>query len=228
MGDLRPRLGIVCGMLSEVRALGAFARDPRVAVAVSGARPERAEAEAVRLATSGCGVLLSWGVACGLDPALAPGALLLASAVIEEDSTRHALAPWLAGPAAEGPALILGADRMLLDPAEKSRLRRATGAAAADMETHRVARAAAAAGIPALAIRAVGDPADRAVPALAARALGEDGRPRLGAVALGLLARPGNLADLLRLRRDTASALAALGGIAGAAIAAILTRCSDA
>ncbi len=217
-------LGIVCGMASEARALGRWAADPGVRVEISGARPVRAEAAARALAGAGCRVLLSWGVAGGLDPALAPGALLLPEAVIEADGTRHALAPALAGLATGGPAPILGTDRMVLSPAGKSHLHRETGAAAADMETHRVARAAAAAGLPALAIRAVGDPAGRAVPPLAARALGEDGRPRLGAVALELLKRPGDLPALLRLKRDTDAALAALAAISGAAIPAILER----
>jgi len=222
-------LGIVCGMASEARALGRWASDPRVRVAISGARPDRAEAEARRLASEGCRTLLSWGVAGGLDPALAPGALLLPAAVIEADGTRRDLVgqdlvPALAGRAAGDPVLILGTERVLPDPAGKSRLHRETGAAAADMETHRVARAAAAAGLPALAIRAVGDPAGRAVPALATRALGADGRPRLGAVALELLARPGDLPALIRLKRDTDAGLAALAAVAGPAIAAILER----
>jgi len=217
-------LGIVCGMASEARALGRWSADPRVRVAISGARPDRAEAAARTLAAEGCRVLLSWGVAGGLDPALEPGALLLPEAVIEADGARHALAPALAGIAAAIPSPILGTDRMLLDPGQKSRLHRETGAAAADMETHRVASAAAAAGIPALAIRAIGDPAGRAVPALATRALGEDGRPRLGAVALELLKRPGDLSALLRLKRDTDAALAALAGIADPAIVALLAK----
>jgi hypothetical protein len=119
---------------------------------------------------------------------------------------------------------ILGLDRMVLSTAEKAALHARTGAVAVDMESHRVAVAAAAAGLPVLAVRAIGDPAGRALPALAARALGEDGRPRIGPVVAGLLRRPGDLAALLRVRRDTEAALAALAGVAGTVIAAMLPR----
>ena len=50
MGHLTPApkivCGIVCGMVSEVRALGRWANDPRIGLGISGARPGRAEAGA--------------------------------------------------------------------------------------------------------------------------------------------------------------------------------------
>ena len=94
MGDLTPALGpavgIVCGMVSEVRALGRWADDPRITIAVSGARPERAEAEARRLVAEGCRALMSWGVAGGLDPALVPVFVKLDFARYDETVRRHA------------------------------------------------------------------------------------------------------------------------------------------
>ena len=123
-----------------------------------------------------------------------------------------------------GKGAILGLDRMVLTVAEKAALFERSGAVAIDMESHRVALVAAAAGLPFLALRAIGDPAGRALPALVARALGEDGRPRIGPVIAGLLRRPGDLAALLRVRRDTAAALAALAAVAETLIPAILPR----
>ncbi len=239
MGDLTPALGIVCGMVSEVRALGRWADDPLVGIGISGARPGRAEREARRLVAGGCRVLLSWGVAGGLDPALAPGELVIPAAVVTEDGGRLPLSQSViarldrAIQTAEmpqpsrgmtGTGAILGAERMVLAVAEKAALFERTSAVAVDMESHRVALVAAAAGLPMLAVRAIGDPAGRALPALAARALGEDGRPRIGPVIAGLLRRPGDLAALLRVRRDTAAALAALAAIAEALVPAILPR----
>jgi len=93
---------------------------------------------------------------------------------------------------------------------------------AVDMESHRVARVAAEAGVAALAVRAVGDPADWALPMLATRALGADGRPKIGAVAAGLLRRPGDLGLLLRVKRDTEAALATLSAVADGSITAML------
>lgn len=234
MGDLTPSLGIVCGMVTEVRALGQWARDPRVLVAVSGARPGRAEAEARRLVAAGCQALLSWGVAGGLDPALVPGDLVVPAEVSAEDGACWGFSAKLRagilagvpsprrGEGQGGGGRILGLDRMAATTAEKATLLQRTGAVAVDMESHRVARVAAEAGLPALAIRAIGDPAGRAPPALAATALGEDGRPRIGPVAAGLMRRPGDLAALLRIKRDTDAALAALAGAAYMAIAALL------
>ncbi len=235
---MTPSLGIVCGMVSETRALGKWAADPRISLCVSGARPDCAEAEARRLVTEGCRVLLSWGVAGGLDPALAlePGDLTIPAQVVAEDGRRLPLSQTViarldrAIQAAEmprssrgvtGTGAILGLDRMVLSAAEKAALFERTGAVAVDMESHRVARMAEEAGLPAVAIRAIADPADRTLPALAARALGGDGRPRIGPVALGLLRRPGELGALLRVKRDTDTALAA-PGIAGQVIPAVL------
>ena len=217
MGDVsRPVVGLVCGMRSELRALGPLAEDPQLLIAVSGARPERAEAEARRMVAAGCRALVSWGIAGGLDPALAPGHLLAAGAVIDEGETRALAAP-------EGP-LLLGSDLAVMTVAEKAGLHRATGAAAVDMETHRVARAGAAAGVPVHAIRAVADTANRALPVLAANALDAEGRPRIGAVLAGLLRRPGDLPGLFALRRDTAAALATLAGEGQARLKALLER----
>jgi len=250
MGNLTPGakivVGIVCGMVSEVRALGRWADDPRIAIAVSGARPERAEAEARRLVAEGCRALMSWGVAGGLDPALAPGELVIPGAVVAEDGgswpasqtviarldraiqtaemPRSSRGMTGTSRGMTGKGAILGLDRMVLTVAEKAALFERSGAVAIDMESHRVALVAAAAGLPFLAVRAIGDPAGRALPALAARALGEDGRPRIGPVVAGLLRRPGDLGALLRVRRDTAAALASLAGIAEALIAAMLPR----
>jgi hopanoid-associated phosphorylase len=239
MGYLTPTLGIVCGMQSEVRALGRWANDPRIGIGISGARPERAEAEARRLVAGGCRVLLSWGVAGGLDPALAPGELVIPAAVVTEDGGRLPLSQSViarldrAIQTAEmpqpsrgmtGTGAILGLERMVLAVAEKAALFERTSAVAVDMESHRVALVAAAAGLPMLAVRAIGDPAGRALPALAARALGADGRPRIGPVVAGLLRRPGDLGALLRVRRDTEAALAALAGVAGTVIPAISSR----
>ncbi len=238
MGHLTPTAkivcGIVCGMASEVRALGRRANDPRIGIGISGARPGRAEAEARRLVAEGCRALLSWGVAGGLDPALAPGDLVIPAEVVAEDGGSWPASPDLCAAVAAGVPSplrgqgggrrLLGLDRMVLSAAEKAALFERTGAVALDMESHRVALVTAAAGLPFLAVRAIGDPAGRALPALAARALGEDGRPRIGPVVAGLLRRPGDLAALLRVKRDTEAALAALAAVAETLIPAILPR----
>ena len=240
MGNLTPGAkidcGIVCGMVSEVRALGRWADDPLIGIGISGARPGRAEAEARRLVAEGCRALMSWGVAGGLDPALVPGELVFPAVVVAEDGGSWPLSRDLRaavtagvpsprrGEGQGGGPTLLGLERMVFSAAEKAALFERSGAVAIDMESHRVALVAAAAGLPFLALRAIGDPAGRALPALVARALGEDGRPRIGPVVAGLLRRPGDLAALLRVKRDTAAALAALAAVAETLIPAILPR----
>lgn len=207
MGDLTPRLGLICGMAVEARALP---RDPRIAVAITGARPERAAAAAAALIAAGCDRLVSFGVAGGLDPDLAPGTLVLPGSVVWPGGGCALATPW---PGAGG--ICAGSDTMVLTAQEKSRLRAQTGGLCVDMETHRVAEVAAAAGVPVAAIRVVGDPAGRDLPDLVRGALGPDGHPRIGPVLRGLLRRPGQLPGLLRLRADTNLALARLAQAAG-------------
>jgi hopanoid-associated phosphorylase len=221
-------------MVTEVRALGQWARDPRVRIGISGARPGRAEVEARRLVAEGCRVLLSWGVAGGLDPELEPGDLVIPAGVVAEEGESWPLSQEFhanlsavvpaphRGVGQGGGARLLGLERMVLDAAEKAALFEQTGAAAVDMETHRVAQVAADTGLPALAIRAIGDPAGRALPALVAGALGEDGRPAIGPVIAGLARRPWDLGALLRVKWDTDVALAALAAVVDRSIAEIL------
>jgi len=192
-------------MLAELRALGPWAADPRVAVAVSGADPDRAEAAARRLVGDGAAHLISWGIAGGLAGDLPAGQVIRPGAVILPDGTRVELSR---GSTAD--VAILGVDRVVADPAEKRHLRETTGAIALDMESHRMARVSLETGAGLTIVRAVSDPYDRALPALAAVALGPDGRPRLGRVLAGLLRRPHDLPALIRAGSDSRKALAAL------------------
>ena len=87
-------------------------------------------------------------------------------------------------------------DAMVATPAAKAALRRQTGAAAVDMESH---IAVARAGVPFAILRAVSDPADRALPRAARVGLKADGEADVGAVLRALIARPGELPALLRI-----------------------------
>jgi len=222
MGDVArrharaPRTGFVCGLKSERAALGAHGDG---LVGVSGADPDRAEAEADRLIAAGAERLVSFGLAGGLARGLAPGDLLLPSAVIDADGTRYVVdAGWRAATglacSAAG-AVLLGSDRLVDDPAMKAALHARYAASAVDMESHRVARAAIRAGLAFLCVRAVADPHTRALPPSAHQAVGPDGGVRMLATLSGLARRPGDLPALIALGRDSSRALATLRGVSG-------------
>lgn len=213
-------VGILCGLMAEAEALGPWRHHPTVTVAVSGARADVAEAKARILTAEGARLLLSWGVAGGLSPALEPGSLLIGSEVIEEGGARF---PLVVPPDRWGRPL-LGGQRIITSPGEKARLHAETHADSIDLESLAVARIAAEAGIPALAIRAVADPAGRCVPAYLLNAISPEGRPRHGRVLAGLMLSPQSAPDLWRLRGEARRALRTLRGFAETDLASILDR----
>ncbi len=159
-----------------------------------------------RLRAHGVSGLISFGLAGGLDPALAPGALIVPRAVVlggERWDADPALVAQLGGSTGH---VLVGGGGVLATAAEKAALRRATGADAVDLES----AAAARAGLPFAALRAICDPAERDLPHAALVAL--DTRGRIGAlhVLAAVLARPAELPALLRLAGDAARARRAL------------------
>ena len=222
------RLGVLCGLVAEADILRhAAPAESQPLIAITAARPDRALACAERLVAQGATGIVSFGLAGGLDPALAPGALLLPQRVIGPDGAVYQTDPkWRrsleAMTGAEGASTLLGSDTVLATPADKARLFRASGAAAVDMESHVAAAVAAAAKLPFLAVRAVADPAGRAIPRAAMAGLDAEGRTLVLPVILALTKRPGELPGLLRLAADSRAgfatlrrvALASLGGLA--------------
>jgi nucleoside phosphorylase len=149
-------------------------------------------------------VLVSCGFAGGLDPALAPGDLLLATAVRTEDGdvlappegARRAAAAALSGlRVSQGELLCTTA--VAATPDEKRKLA-ATGALAVDMESHPAARAAKEAGTPWLAVRAIVDPLESSLPPFTREAHGGYLWPALQHALSG----PRAAAGLVRLARD--------------------------
>ena len=222
-------LGIIVGMQVEQDLLDAAwaerGRDagraaPLVACAAADAR--KAEALAKAMIDAGAGALMSFGLAGGLDPALAPGTVVLATAVVAPSGERlPADAAWRAAlrrrdgmPYDLREAPIAGSAVPVMDVAGKAALFAATKAAAVDMESHAVAAVAAGFGLPFMAIRAVADPAGRAIPGLALLGLGPDGEQRAWPVVKALLRQPLQLPALLRLKRDSDAALEELGRVA--------------
>ena len=169
-----------------------FSRDGREALAVA--------------ARHGYRGIISFGVAGGLDPVLRPGDWVVASAILQPQGAKPTDAAWsknlldAIGRAHHAP--IVGVDVPVADPAQKRELRRATSAAAVDMESHVVAELAAAHGLAFAALRVIVDPAERAIPHAALAGMGAGARADGAAVLRDLFLRPSQLPALMRVSFD--------------------------
>lgn len=217
--------GFVTGLALEQRLLRRAqkryitraAEPPKILCA--GADSRRAGDCATHLLQAGTGWLVSFGVAGGLDPDLAPGTLLLPERILSERGrevrTDDARRGQLLGRAleagltvSEGP--LYGSSKAIGSATGKAALHRALGCVAVDMESHAVAAVAAKAGRPLLVVRAVADPAERSLPAFLAGAIDARGHSRLRPVLAQLIKDPSALGPLLQLRRDLQRAVASL------------------
>jgi len=195
----------VVGLVAEAR----IARGMSM-VEIGGGLPEGAAEAGERLVARGARALLSFGLAGGLDPALAPGAIVVPGCVVEGDArfaVDAALAAWLGGVTA---AAVLAGRVVLADATAKRAAWEATGAAIVDLESGPVARVAARHGMPFAVLRAVCDPAARSLPPAALAALGATGRIGPWHVAASVLRQPGQVPALLALAGDAARARWAL------------------
>lgn len=80
------RIGIVTGLAAEAATLG----PGPLRIALSAADPARASRAARSLVADGARLLVSYGLAAGLDPRLGPGAVLLPEAVFPHEGAREA------------------------------------------------------------------------------------------------------------------------------------------
>ena len=220
-------IGVLTGLASEVKLatdlalkLGPTYQAPRVLCAAADAG--RAAAMAEDLCRQAVGAVLSFGIAGGLEPQLDPGSVVLAQSIVGPDGTALLCdTAWhdRVMRAAAAADLVLhstrlaGVEEALTSPGEKQDLRRASGAAAVDMESLALARAATAAGLPFLALRAVADPARRGLPSAALAPLRNDGQPQARLVAARLAVRPWQLPGLIRLAFDARRAERALAAL---------------
>jgi len=145
--------------------------------------------------------VISIGIAGGLAPRLAVGEWVLADAIVAGGTSMPTDRAWTERLAARLPGtprgLLLGADDVVADTAEKERLHRTTGALAVDMESHVAARVAERHRLPFAAARVVSDPAHRALPPAARIAMKPDGRIDATAVLRSVMARPAQLPALI-------------------------------
>lgn len=203
-------LVVVTGLLAEARA----ARPSTGRAIAGGGDAASLEAQIDRALAQGAGALLSFGVAAGLEPGRAAGSLVIPHEIIGAEGRYATDAPWSgrlrstlrtcdAGPLA-------GVDAPLVRAADKVQLHCATGAVAADMESHLVARLAVRAGRPFAALRVISDPAESDLPAAAVVGMKPDGSVNLSGVLASLLRNPRQLPDLARLATEMRTAMRVL------------------
>jgi hopanoid-associated phosphorylase len=162
----------------------------------------------------GCRNIISFGVAGGLAPHLRPGDWIVASSIIDANQVRPTDKTWtkrlLQMMPGAGHAPIAGVDAAVVHPKDKRHLHVTTGAATVDIESHLVARLASTHGMNFAAVRVVVDPAHRVVPGAALAGMQPGGGTSVMAVLRELMARPSELAGLLRVAVDAYAARSAL------------------
>jgi adenosylhomocysteine nucleosidase len=226
-----PRLGIVTGLKSEsalvLNALAETVPRPPVMVQCRGMGPERATQAAHILINAGCTALMSFGIAGGLEPRLAPGALLLPRSILHypasEDHPSISVDPrWhlavasrfkrdISRAMSNGP--MVSTAHVVAGVADKASLHKALGAVAVDMESHSVATVAHAAGLPFLVLRVVADGANHAIPEALGKAIRDDGEIDMQAALWALVRQPWLFPEARRLQRISATAHAGLDSL---------------
>jgi hopanoid-associated phosphorylase len=206
---------MVTGLAKEMR----LAEGPGLVAIASGGDPARLRHHLAGRALPGCRAVLSFGIAGGLDPALAAGDVIVATGVVagaERQPTHPALGDALAAALAAGGlsvrrADIAGVDAPLLDAESKAEAWARTGAAAVDMESHVAAAFAARHGLIFAALRIVCDPATRTMPPVVANAMRPDGGIDHFAIFADVVRKPTQLASLSRLAGEARASFRALG-----------------
>jgi adenosylhomocysteine nucleosidase len=218
--------------VGETRTVNRYVRAQAGGIGAAAARRAAASLIAERV-----GALVSWGFAAGLDPALAPGTLVIGQQ-IEPPLPPVPLAPdavvWavtLAARLRDRVPLVAGTiacPSHVVRTADEKRALGASGAVAADMETATVAAAAAAAGIPWLALRVIVDTVDVIVPESVAVAINADGRFQMTSFVRALMRRPMDLARLPALASAYRRAMHTLNVVARSAETGFLFATGDA
>ena len=225
-------VGIVSALAAEARHLGPTT--PRRAalacladgtlLAVSGIGGSAAACGARALIDAGATALISWGMAGGLDPALAGGTIFLPGEVISREGTavmtarywRERLSAAVAAHRPVAGGKLLTSPRAIGAVADKAAAFRETGAAAVDMESVAVAEVAGSHGLPFIAVRVIVDTAADTLPRAVLAAAHSAGRLQVGRLIAALALAPGDLAALIRLASRYRAASRSLAAVARA------------
>ena len=181
-----PKVGFVAALDVECASVLRQARANSWLVVQSGPGPARAAAAAARAIDAGAGLLISWGLAGGLDAKLAPGTVAAPRRVLSQgaeplpvDANWHARLAALADEFTLEHGDLLTAPAALESPAAKRAAAATTGAVAVDMESAAIGAVAARARVPFVALRVVVDGVADSLPRGAEQWIDELGNRRL-------------------------------------------------
>jgi len=219
------RLGIVTGLKLEadlLKSAAARLSAASILIACKGPGAARARRATEQLIAEGATHLLSFGIAAALDPTLAVGDVIVATAfrragvpdVASDRGWAERLARRLSGARFE---VIADSTDILRTKAEKGELRASTSAVLADMESYGMAEAAAAR--PCAAIRVVSDAASQDLPPAAIAGANADGTISLARVLAAIAVNPLQIPALIRLGRSTGVATRRLRALADLGLA---------
>ncbi|MBT7953824.1 MAG: hypothetical protein HN731_01420 [Rhodospirillaceae bacterium] len=212
-------IGFITGIHKEAAILQKFSGIENSNIKCAGANSDRAYKLASDLAVGGCEVLISFGVAGALDPALNPGDLIVPDQVLETNHTPYEtstdqLKSHLRSRVDIRSGSLLGSNKLIASATEKLSQHQSTGAVAVDMESLAVAKAARDRGLPFLVIRAVSDTADQDLPSAVFHAIDDRGNPRIGAILSALAKKPHELTSLIKLAGNSNKAFETLRRVA--------------
>jgi hopanoid-associated phosphorylase len=214
----------VTGLAREARLIAG----PGVVPVVSGGDVVELERRLAAELGNGARRVISIGICGALAPDLRVGDAIVASKIVDRDSSYPTHEQWSNYLAARLPRAILapiaGTNEIAADREAKAALRTRTNASAVDMESHVAARLARASEVPFAALRIVSDAAHRTLPAAARIAIQPSGRIDVVAALRAVLRAPGQIPALIRTGWEAEIAFAALfrcrnaldGGFAGA------------
>ena len=199
-------LGIVTGLELESKlCLKAFTAKSETAplIACAAGTVKGAERAAKSLIEQGATRLISFGVCGGLAAGVDTGDLILPKTVMMEGETLTITPDWHTQILGQLPhaktGAIVSVKTAVTTPEQKAQLHQRSQAIAVDVESFAVMQAAQAHKLQGLVIRAVLDPSDQALPEAALNGVNDKGETQVWPVIKGLMKRPQDLPDLLRL-----------------------------
>jgi hypothetical protein len=190
---------VITGMEDEARLI----RQPFTQVIISAARHDLLRKRLTAVNAEQISMVISFGVAGGLNPDIPDGALMAANRIASNDNAWDMdLTPFstILEKFRDNRSLnfsigtfAAGNDWVGTSPEVKQEFRDTTGADAIDTESHIAAEFAVRNDLPLLVLRAISDSALKTMPAATLIPLKDNGTPRLGKILMSVLAQPRQL-----------------------------------